>query len=141
MTFLKGYILTITTMMILFSLSLNLAPENENKKTLRLAIGIVSALIIISPFFKMEGEKISFDFISPENLVDYDMAENMERRTLKTIELEIESRMETVIHKKCKVSLSSEGIIEKAEIENGTPSDKELLAQTLGIDPKAIICY
>ena len=114
MTFLKGYILTITTMMILFSLSLNLAPENENKKTLRLAIGIVSALIIISPFFKMEGEKISFDFISPENLVDYDMAENMERRTLKTIEL---------------------------EIENGTPSDKELLAETLGIDPKAIICY
>ncbi len=139
MNFIKNYVITLCYMLVIFALVISAIPENSVKKTLKVVIGIVAALIMVSPFLGDFSEEI----IIPKghSLVDYNMAENMERKTLKQLELAAEEKLKNAIHKKCKVNISAEGLIEKVEIENGTEEDKRILEKLFGINPETVILY
>ena len=143
MTFLKEYIFTLCSLMVICAAIFTAVPAGETKTTLRSVIGIITALALISPFFGYEGDLLPFRFDSGEELVDYERAEQMEKRTLRQIEIQLENRIKELLGRECnvRVAVSAEGIAERVVIENVSEADKTLVSESLGIERKRITEY
>jgi len=140
MKFLQGYILTLSSLIVIFSAIYNMIPSGVTKSTLRSVIGIVTALALISPFFGIDEDLLVFEFPESTQLVDYERAEEMERRTRRQIEIRLEEQIKELLGRECSVTvfLSAEGIIEGVDVENVTEYEKNLIAEKLGINKDRI---
>ena len=147
MTFLKGYIYTLCCMMVIFSVIFTVVPGGETKKTLRAVIGIIMALIIMSPFFTGDITLPSAEFEKTESLIDEQRAEDMEQLTLTALEKRVESEMEAELEEKGKsdarvqVKLAQDGMIEEVKIKNATEADKQIISEKYGFNAKRIESY
>lgn len=140
MKFLQGYILTLSSLIVICSAIYNIVPGGETKRTLKCVIGIVMALALISPFFNRNEELLIFEFPEKQELVDYERAEKMERMTLRQIEIRLEEHIKSLLNRECQVRvvLSAEGIIEGVEIENVTEYEKNIISEEMGINKDRI---
>ena len=143
MIFLKAYIISLCSLMVIFSAIYTVIPVGDTKKTLRSVIGIITALALISPFFGRNDGLLAFEFPDSENLVDYDRAEEMEKRTLRQVGIVVEEQVKKTLDRDCevRVTVSEDGTVEKVEVENVTEYEKNLLSKKIGIESYKIEKY
>lgn len=140
MSFLREYVFSLCTLMVIFSAVFTALPEGATKSTVKSVIGIVTALALISPLFAYEEKLLLFEFSKGEELVDYHRAEQMEKKTLRTLEISAEEQIKSLLGREgeVRVVLSAEGITEKVEIENVTENERDFISRKTGIDKERI---
>ncbi|MDP4118788.1 MAG: stage III sporulation protein AF [Bacillota bacterium] len=150
MTFLRGYVYTLCSCLIISSVVFTVVPNGNLRNTLKAAIGIIIALMVVSPFIGKSNVK-SFNFSKESNLVDYDRVKDMEDLTQKQIKDNAADSATSQIRKTLeengrnnaavRISLTADGDIQKVEIENVSETEKEIISKKFGIDKDRICEY
>ncbi len=143
MSFLRGYIFTLCSFIVISSLVFVAVPSGGIKNTLKTVIGIVIALVAIAPF--TGGISIEmFSFEKPQELVDYKRAEKMNifimGRTEEELSEIIKNQLEDAgkSNVEVEVEMSAEGEIKRVKVKDVTEEDKRVIYEKVGIETEQI---
>ncbi len=128
----KSYILTLTSFVLLSSVIMGLIPETGIKKTVKLVLGLIMAILTVSPVLKLKTEKPDISVKADEYTIYSRQIEDVQK---KQMESAIKDALEKHYGKTDTAVVIEDGII---HISGCGGAKKAEVAKMLGISQDAL---